>query len=183
MSELKMPEINSVVVAGNLTKDPVFRTTSNGTPVVNFYIAVNRRYKNKNNEWKEDVCYVGIVAWNKLAESCNLLNISLQRLELKTVQFTWDSYDFISEEEMAKHNDFIYGYYAGFSLTSIPRSQIQKYPLRTLNNGQSDACFFYDSDLMSKTHPSWKLMHLKTHIYLPYEAEQNKEQGVFFECY
>lgn len=70
MSELKMPEINSVIVAGNLTKDPVYRNTSNNTPVVNFYIAVNRRYKNKNNEWKEDVCYVGVVAWNKLAESC-----------------------------------------------------------------------------------------------------------------
>lgn len=93
MSELKMPEINSVVVAGNLTKDPVFRTTSNGTPVVNFYIAVNRRYKNKNNEWKEDVCYVGIVAWNKLAESCKdrlrkssavLVDGELQSRSLKT---------------------------------------------------------------------------------------------------
>ncbi len=70
MAELKMPEINSVIVAGNLTKDPVFRETSNGTPVVNFSIAANRRYKDSNNQWQEDVCYVGIVAWNKLAGSC-----------------------------------------------------------------------------------------------------------------
>jgi single-strand DNA-binding protein len=71
MADLKMPEINSVVIAGNLTKDPVFRTTSNGTPVVNFSVASNRKYRDSNNQWQEDVCYVGIVAWNKLAESCN----------------------------------------------------------------------------------------------------------------
>lgn len=70
MAELKMPELNSVIVAGNLTKDPVFRQTSNSTPVVNFHIAVNRRYKDSTNNWQEDVCYVGVVAWNKLADSC-----------------------------------------------------------------------------------------------------------------
>ncbi|MBN1633855.1 MAG: single-stranded DNA-binding protein [Ignavibacteria bacterium] len=70
MADFKMPELNSVVVAGNLTKDPVFRQTTNGTPVVNFSIASNRRFRDKNDEWKEDVCYVGIVAWNRLAESC-----------------------------------------------------------------------------------------------------------------
>lgn len=69
MSELKMPELNNVLIAGNLTKDPIFRQTSNGTPVVNFTIASNRKYKD-NGKWMEDVCYVGIVAWNKLADSC-----------------------------------------------------------------------------------------------------------------
>ena len=70
MADLKMPELNSVIVAGNLTKDPVFRETSNNTPVVNFHIAANRRYKDSSNQWQEDVCYVGVVAWNKLADSC-----------------------------------------------------------------------------------------------------------------
>ena len=70
MAELKMPEINYVIVAGNLTKDPVFRQTTNQTPVVNFSLASNRRYKDSSNQWQEDVCYIGIVAWNKLAESC-----------------------------------------------------------------------------------------------------------------
>jgi single-strand DNA-binding protein len=70
MAEFKMPELNAVVIAGNLTKDPIFRQTTNGTPVVNFSIASNRRFRDKNEDWKEDVCYVGIVAWNRLAESC-----------------------------------------------------------------------------------------------------------------
>lgn len=70
MADLKMPEINYVVIAGNLTKDPVFRQTTNHTPVVNFSLASNRKYKDSSSQWQEDVCYVGIVAWNKLAESC-----------------------------------------------------------------------------------------------------------------
>lgn len=70
MADLKMPEINYVILAGNLCKDPIFRQTNNNTPVVNFSIASNRKYKDSSNQWQEDVCYVGVVAWNKLAESC-----------------------------------------------------------------------------------------------------------------
>ncbi|MCK6604668.1 MAG: single-stranded DNA-binding protein [Ignavibacteriaceae bacterium] len=70
MAELKMPEINYVMIAGNLVKDPVFRQTNSGTPVVNFTIASNRKFRDSSNLWQEDVCFVGVVAWNKLAESC-----------------------------------------------------------------------------------------------------------------
>lgn len=70
MADLKMPELNSVVIAGNLTRDPVFRQTTSGTPVVNFSIASNRKYRDANNQWQEEVCYVGVVVWNKLADSC-----------------------------------------------------------------------------------------------------------------
>ena len=70
MADLKMPEINCTIIAGNLTKDPVFRQTTNGTPVVNFTIASNRKYRDASNQWQEEVCYIGIVAWNRLAESC-----------------------------------------------------------------------------------------------------------------
>lgn len=70
MADLKMPEMNCVVIAGNLTKDPIFRQTTNGTPVVNFTVASNRKFRDSGNQWQEDVCYVGIVAWNKLADSC-----------------------------------------------------------------------------------------------------------------
>ena len=71
MADLKMPELNNVIIAGNLTKDPVYRHTTNGTPVVNFSIACNRKYRDASNHWQEEVCYVGIVAWNRLADSCS----------------------------------------------------------------------------------------------------------------
>ncbi len=70
MPSLKMPDINNVLIAGNLTCDPSFRKTTNGTPVANFFIASNRKFKDNNGQWRENVCYVGVVAWYKLAESC-----------------------------------------------------------------------------------------------------------------
>jgi single-strand DNA-binding protein len=96
MAELKMPEINSVVIAGNLTKDPVFRlTNSGGTPVVKFSIACNRRFRDSNHQWQEDVCYVGVVAWNKLAESCrdNLKKSSAVLVDGELQSRTWKAQD------------------------------------------------------------------------------------------
>jgi single-strand DNA-binding protein len=66
----RLPNLNRVMIVGNLTKDPELRSTTTGVPVVNFRIASNRRFKDNSGEWKEDVCYVGVVAWQKLAESC-----------------------------------------------------------------------------------------------------------------
>lgn len=71
MSNLKMPDINNVLIAGNLTGDPILRKTNNGTPVANFYIASNRKFKDNTGQWRENVCFVGVVAWYKLADSCN----------------------------------------------------------------------------------------------------------------
>ncbi len=70
MVNLKMPDINNILIAGNLTGDPVLRETSNGTPVANFCIAANRKFKDNTGQWRENVCFVGVVAWYKLAESC-----------------------------------------------------------------------------------------------------------------
>jgi single-strand DNA-binding protein len=70
MSLTRLPNLNRILIVGNLTKDPELRSTTNGVPVVNFRIASNRRFKDNSGEWKEDVCYVGVVAWQKLAESC-----------------------------------------------------------------------------------------------------------------
>jgi single-strand DNA-binding protein len=70
MQDLKMPDVNNVLIAGNLTSDPTFRKTTNGTPVANFYIASSRKFKDNTGQWRENVCFVGVVAWYKLAESC-----------------------------------------------------------------------------------------------------------------
>lgn len=70
MSETRPPLLNKVFIVGNLTRDPELRQTTNGTPVVNFRIASNRRFKDNSGEVKEEVCYIGVVAWQKLAVSC-----------------------------------------------------------------------------------------------------------------
>ncbi len=70
MLNLRMPDINNVTIAGNLTGDPTLRETTNGTPVANFCIASNRKFKDNSGQWRENVCFVGVVAWYKLADSC-----------------------------------------------------------------------------------------------------------------
>ncbi|MBU0517551.1 single-stranded DNA-binding protein, partial [bacterium] len=71
MADLRMPDINTVIIAGNLIKDPSLRyTTTSGVPVANFSIASNRKFRDNSGQWKEDVCIIGVVAWYKLAESC-----------------------------------------------------------------------------------------------------------------
>jgi single-strand DNA-binding protein len=70
MSETRPPLLNKVFIVGNLTRDPDLRQTTNGTPVVNFRIAANRRFKDSTGELKEEVCYIGIVAWQRLSVSC-----------------------------------------------------------------------------------------------------------------
>lgn len=70
MGLTRLPNLNRVMIVGNLTRDPELRSTTSGVPVANFRIASNRRFKDSGGDWKEDVCYVGVVAWQKLAESC-----------------------------------------------------------------------------------------------------------------
>ncbi|MFH1762101.1 MAG: single-stranded DNA-binding protein [bacterium] len=70
MAERKIPTLNRVLLVGNLTKDPEVRRTTKNIPVVNFRIAASRCFKDGSGDWKEEVCYVGVVAWQKLAENC-----------------------------------------------------------------------------------------------------------------
>ncbi|MBN1423740.1 single-stranded DNA-binding protein [Candidatus Fermentibacteria bacterium] len=68
MAEFRLPALNRVFIAGNLTRDPELRYTASGVPVANFRIASNRWYRSPDGERREDVCYVNIVAWQRLAE-------------------------------------------------------------------------------------------------------------------
>ena len=65
-----MFNINSVILGGNLTRDPEVRYTPQGTAVANFSLAVNRTYRTKEGEKKEEVCFVDIETWGRQAETC-----------------------------------------------------------------------------------------------------------------
>ncbi|WP_089858247.1 single-stranded DNA-binding protein [Halanaerobium salsuginis] len=60
--------LNRIVLIGRLTRDPELRYTSNGTPVCNFTLAVERNYTNSNGE--KGVDFINIVTWRGLAENC-----------------------------------------------------------------------------------------------------------------
>ena len=66
-----MASYNKVLLMGNLTKDPELRYTPQGMAVANLRLAVNRKYRTKDQELKEEVCFITAVVWNKQAETCN----------------------------------------------------------------------------------------------------------------
>ena len=66
-----MRDLNRVMIIGNVGTDPEMRFTANGTPVTSFRIAVNRSWQSGEGERREDTEWFSIVAWSKLAETCN----------------------------------------------------------------------------------------------------------------
>jgi single-strand DNA-binding protein len=62
---------NKVFLIGNLTRDPELRYTTSGIPVAHFAIAVNRfTKKDAAGKSGQDVDFINIVAWRRLAEIC-----------------------------------------------------------------------------------------------------------------
>ena len=68
--EYKIVNLNKILLVGRLTRDPELRHVPNGSPVTNFGIAVNRRWRDSSGEFKEESCFVTIVCWARLAELC-----------------------------------------------------------------------------------------------------------------
>lgn len=60
---------NKVMLMGNLTRDPEVRVTPSGLTIAKLGLAVNRRYKTKEGEQREEVTYVDIDAFGIQAET------------------------------------------------------------------------------------------------------------------
>ena len=60
--------LNKAMIIGNLGRDPEMRFTPGGQAVTQFTVAVNRNFKDKNDEWKEETEWFRVVVWGQLAE-------------------------------------------------------------------------------------------------------------------
>jgi single-strand DNA-binding protein len=65
-----MASINSVVLVGNLTRDPELRHTPSGTAVCSLRLAVNTRRKDQSGQWTEKPNYFDITVWGQQGENC-----------------------------------------------------------------------------------------------------------------
>ncbi|GHT71392.1 single-stranded DNA-binding protein [Spirochaetia bacterium] len=63
-----MNNLNSILIEGNLARDPVFRETAKGTPLCTFSIASNRFYK-QGEEIEKEVSFFDVESWAKVAQS------------------------------------------------------------------------------------------------------------------
>lgn len=60
---------SKAIIMGNLTRDPIVRTTSGGMNVTSFGVAVNRVRKDASGNNIEQVSFFDCSAWNKLGET------------------------------------------------------------------------------------------------------------------
>lgn len=66
-----MASYNKVLLMGNLTRDPALKYLPSQTPVVEFGLACNRKYKTQSGEQKEEVTFVDCSAFGRTAEVIN----------------------------------------------------------------------------------------------------------------
>jgi len=64
-----MATLNRVFLIGNLTRDPEIRYIPSGKAVADLNMAINRKYRTASGEVKEETCYVGVVVWERQAET------------------------------------------------------------------------------------------------------------------
>ncbi|HOY84453.1 MAG TPA: single-stranded DNA-binding protein [Candidatus Syntrophosphaera sp.] len=69
MADLKVPRLNRVLIAGRITKELELKYTPKGSPVVNFSVAMDKRFKDESDQWQSVPVYVDVVAWNQTAEN------------------------------------------------------------------------------------------------------------------
>ena len=60
--------LNRVILAGNLTRDPQVRFLANEKAVAQFGLAINRRFKDANGQQKDETTFVDVEAWGRTAE-------------------------------------------------------------------------------------------------------------------
>ncbi len=65
-----MLEMNKVLLIGNLTQDPDIRSLTTGQALAEFRLGVNRRYKDRTGERKEEALFIQVECWGRLAEFC-----------------------------------------------------------------------------------------------------------------
>lgn len=68
MSDLRLPDLNKVIIAGRIAFDPELRYVSSGRAVCRIRIANTRHYRTRDGERREDTCWVDATCWDKQAE-------------------------------------------------------------------------------------------------------------------
>jgi single-strand DNA-binding protein len=60
---------NTVTIIGNLVEDPELRFTPSGVAMAKIRVAVNRRWRDKNQDWQEETSFFGGTIWREAAEN------------------------------------------------------------------------------------------------------------------
>ena len=93
---------NKVILAGNLTRDPQLSYLPSQTPVVDFGLAINRKWKGQGGEEKEETCFVDCRMFGKRAEVINKYLSKGNPLFIEG-RLTFDSWEAQDGSKRSKH--------------------------------------------------------------------------------
>jgi len=97
-----MANFNKVLLMGNLTRDPQLSYLPSQTAVVDFGLAVNRRWTGKDGQDRSEVCFVDCRAFGKPAEIINKY-LSKGRAVFVEGRLTFDSWTAQDGSKRSKH--------------------------------------------------------------------------------
>jgi single-strand DNA-binding protein len=82
-----MASVNKAILLGNLTRDVELKNLPTGSPVAEFGVAMNEKYKDK-----ETVVFIDVTVWGSLAENCAkyISKGSLVFIEGKLTMDSWE---------------------------------------------------------------------------------------------
>jgi single-strand DNA-binding protein len=97
-----MANYNKVILIGNLTRDPQMSYLPSQTPVVEFGLAVNRRWRGPDNQQREETCFVDCRTYGKQAETINQY-MSKGRQILVEGRLEFDQWETPEGQKRSKH--------------------------------------------------------------------------------
>ena len=101
-----MANYNKIILVGNLTRDPQLSYLPSQTPVVEFGLAVNRKWKDQSGQQREDVCFIDCRAYAKSAEILNQY-MSKGRQILIEGRLQFDQWTDKDGNKRSKHRVFV----------------------------------------------------------------------------
>lgn len=101
-----MASYNRIILVGNLTRDPQLSYTPANTAVCKFGIATNRRWKDREGNSREDVCFVDCVLFGRGGETFNQY-MAKGRSVLVEGRLTLNQWTTPEGDKRSKHEVFV----------------------------------------------------------------------------
>ena len=155
-----MASLNKVLLIGNLTRDPDVRMMTNGRPVCNFGLALNRSFKDAEGNRKEETTFVDVESFGPRAEAIGRFftkgraifiegRLKLDQWESKegekrsALRIVLDSFEFVDTKQEGGSSPS-----KTFETSSSPTPSIQSSPdSETPNNDTSSSSTDLDDDV------------------------------------
>ena len=95
-------DLNTIIIEGRLTRDPVIRDFSNNNCVSSLSIAVNSSYKSKDESYVQEVGFFDVDVWNNAAKACNQYLKKGSKIRVRGVlkQNRWENQEGIKKSKI-----------------------------------------------------------------------------------